>query len=507
LLYFKNNNLLPVIKHLGSSPPFWHGLRSINKYKGNIFVKTILLLDDDEAHLNQLKIALSDEFSVITTTQANMAFRLLGQSGADLLVVDLNMPEVTGLDVLRVVKQRDRNFPVIMLTGEKEASTIVDAMKAGADDYVVKNTEDLVQNLKFRISNCFKVISIKKENSELVKTSIAKESAHYQILGNALSTLKLKAEIAKYKGTNANVLIQGEAGTGKELIARTLNLQEGNPNRPFIAVNCGSIPENLIESELFGHKKGSFTGAIDNRTGKFMAAHRGDLFLDEIGELSLTAQVKLLRVLQEKVISPVGSEKEISVDVRVLAATNKNLEKMVSAGTFREDLYFRLNKVMLFTTPLREKQEDIIFLAEIFAKKQMPSAILTKESKKLLEDHWWNGNIRELSNTIERACILAKGDSAYRIEPKHLVLNQRMSNADQLIPPADLLPTTIMEISEQSYRLALNWIEKKYLKRCLELLKDDNQKLIQLLGIGKTRYYEKKKDLGLIENQGFERLF
>ena len=183
-------------------------------------MKTILLLDDDEIHLSQLKSALSSDFNVITTTQASMAFRLLGQSGADLLVVDLNMPEVTGLDVLRVVKQRDRNFPVIMLTGEKEASTIVDAMKAGADDYVVKNTEDLVQNLKFRISNCFKVISIKKENSELVKTSIAKESAHYQILGNSLSTLKLKAEITKYNGTNANVLIQGEAGTGKELIAR-----------------------------------------------------------------------------------------------------------------------------------------------------------------------------------------------------------------------------------------------------------------------------------------------
>lgn len=472
-------------------------------------MKTILLLDDDENHLSQLKTALSvgNEFTVITTTQANMAFRLLGQSGADLLVVDLNMPEVSGLDVLRVVKQRDKNFPVIMLTGEKEASTVVDAMKAGADDYVVKNSEDLIQNLKFRISNCLKVTSIKKENSELVRNSLAKESSHYQILGNSLSTLKLKAEIAKYKGTNANVLIQGEPGTGKELIARTINLQEGNPNRPFIAVNCGAIPENLIESELFGHKKGSFTGAIDNRTGKFMAAHRGDLFLDEIGELSLTAQVKLLRVLQEKVITPMGSEKEVAIDVRVIAATNKNLEKMVAAGTFREDLYFRLNKVMLFTTPLREKKEDIIFLAEIFAKKQMPSAILSKDAKKLLEDHWWNGNIRELSNTIERACILARGDSTYRIEPKHLALNQRISNSEQMGLPSDLLPTTLEEISEQSYRLALNWIEKKYLKRCLDLLKNDNQKLIQLLGIGKTRYYEKKKDLGLIEGQGYERLF
>lgn len=470
-------------------------------------VNTLLLLDDDENHLSQLKAALSDEFNVITATQPNMAFRLLGQSSADLLVVDLNMPEVSGLDVLRVVKQRDQNFPVIVLTGEKDASTIVDVMKAGADDYVVKNTEDLVQNLKFRISNCFKVINIKKENNELTKKSIAKESSHYQILGNATSNLKLKAEIAKYKRTNLDVLIQGEPGTGKELIARTFNLQEGNLNRPFIAVNCGSIPENLIESELFGHKKGSFTGAIDNRTGKFMAAHRGDLFLDEIGELSPAAQVKLLRVLQERVITPVGSEKEVHIDVRVIAATNRDLEKMVAAGTFREDLYFRLNKIMLYTTPLREKKEDILYLAEIFAKKQMPSATFSTESKKLLENHGWRGNIRELSNTIERACILAQGSSSYKIEPKHLLLSSRISNSEQVTVPADLLPHTAADISEQSYKLTLNWIEKNYLKRCLDLLRGDNLKLIQLLGIGKTRYYEKKKDLGLTENSGFERSF
>ena len=443
------------------------------------------------------------EFNVITAIQSNLAFRQLGN--AELLVVDLNMPEVTGLDVLRVVKQKNKNFPVIMLTGESDAAIIVDCMKAGADDYVVKNTPDLVQNLKFRIANCFKLIAIKNENTELVKQSMDKEAAHYQLLGDSIANLKLKAEIAKYKGSNLNVLTQGEPGTGKELIARTFNLQEGNPNRPFVAVNCGSIPENLIESELFGHKKGSFTGAIDNRAGKFLAAHRGDLFLDEIGELSPPAQVKLLRVLQEKVITPVGSEKEIRVDVRVIAATNRNLEKMVAAGTFREDLFFRLNKIMLYTTPLREKKEDILFLAEIFAKKQMPTVTFSSEAKNLLENHLWRGNIRELSNTIERACILAQGDSTFRIEKKHLCLNTRILNTEQVMVPSDLLPQAFEDISEQSYNLCLNWMEKNYFKRSLELAKNDNQKIIQSLGIGKTRYYAKKKDLGLIEQSGFER--
>ena len=466
-------------------------------------MKTLLLLDDNESFLNQLKSALEIDFNVITATQANLAYRQLSE--VDLLIVDLNMPEVSGLDILRGVKQRDKNFPVIMLTGENNASVIVDCMKAGADDYVVKNTEDLAQNLKFRIHNCFKIQAIKNENSELAKQALDKESTHYQLLGNSVSNLKLKSEIAKYKSTDANVLIQGEPGTGKELIARTFHLQEGNPNRPFIAVNCGAIPENLVESELFGHKKGSFTGAIENRAGKFLAAHKGDIFLDEIGELSLSSQVKLLRVLQEKKILPVGSEKEIKVDVRVIAATNRDLEKMVNEGKFREDLYFRLNKILIHTVPLREKKEDILFLAEAFAKRQLPASKFSDEAKKVLENHYWRGNIRELSNTIERACILAQSDSSYKIEKKHLFLNSRMTTAEQLHLPQDLLPMTPEDISEQTYQLSLNWIERNYFKRCLELVRGDNQKVIQSLGIGKTRYYQKKKDLGLLEQAVFER--
>lgn len=468
-------------------------------------MKTLLLLDDDQNHLDQLKDALAEEYKVITATEAGLAFRLLGQARPDLMIVDLNMPEVSGLDVLRAVKQRSKDFPVIILTSESDPSVIVNMMKSGADDYVVKNSPDLVASLKFRISNCLKMSAIKQETSDLAKVAVAKESSHYQILGNSIATLKLKSEIAKYKGTNATVLIQGEAGTGKELIARTFHLQEGNIKRPFVAVNCGAIPENLIESTLFGHKKGSFTGATENNQGLFLAANKGDLFLDEIGELSLSAQVRLLRVLQEKVITPVGSEKEIAVDVRIIAATNRNLEKMVNEGKFREDLFYRLNKIMLYTTPLREKKEDIAVLAEAFIKKYHPLAKLTTDAKEKLDNHIWRGNIRELDNVIERACIHTKSDSLAWIKPDHLILQSQPSPPSEVGIPNDLFPKSEGEISADTFNLGINWVEKNYLKRALQILNGDNKKLISLLGIGKTRYFEMKKNLGLTENQIFER--
>lgn len=468
-------------------------------------MKTLLLLDDDQNHLDQLKAALSDEYKVITAIEAGLAFRLLGQARPDLMIVDLNMPEVSGLDVLRAVKHRSKDFPVIILTSESDPSVIVNMMKSGADDYVVKNSPDLVASLKFRISNCLKMSAIKQESSDLAKVAAAKESSHYQILGNSVATLKLKSEIAKYKGTNATVLIQGEAGTGKELIARTFHLQEGNIKRPFVAVNCGAIPENLIESTLFGHKKGSFTGATENNQGLFLAANKGDLFLDEIGELSLSAQVRLLRVLQEKVITPVGSEKEIAVDVRIIAATNRNLEKMVNEGKFREDLFYRLNKIMLYTTPLREKKEDIAVLAEAFIKKYHPLAKLTTDAKEKLDNHIWRGNIRELDNVIERACIHTKSDSVTWIKPDHLSLQSQPSPPSEVGIPNDLFPKSEGEISADTFNLGVNWVEKNYLKRALQILNGDNKKLISLLGIGKTRYFEMKKNLGLTENQIFER--
>ncbi|MBL7542235.1 MAG: sigma-54-dependent Fis family transcriptional regulator [Bdellovibrionaceae bacterium] len=468
-------------------------------------MKTLLLLDDDQNHLDQLKDALAEEYKVITANEAGLAFRLLGQARPDLMIVDLNMPEVSGLDVLRAVKQRSKDFPVIVLTSESDPSVIVNMMKSGADDYVVKNSPELVASLKFRISNCLKMSAIKQETSDLAKVAAAKESSHYQILGNSVATLKLKSEIAKYKGTNVTVLIQGEAGTGKELIARTFHLQEGNIKRPFVAVNCGAIPENLIESTLFGHKKGSFTGATENNQGLFLAANKGDLFLDEIGELSLSAQVRLLRVLQEKVITPVGSEKEIAVDVRIIAATNRNLEKMVNEGKFREDLFYRLNKIMLYTTPLREKKEDIAVLAEAFIKKYHPLAKLTTEAKEKLDNHIWRGNIRELDNVIERACIHTKSDSLTWIKPDHLSLQSQPSPPSEVGIPNDLFPNSEGEISADTFNLGINWVEKNYLKRALQILNGDNKKLISLLGIGKTRYFEMKKNLGLTENQIFER--
>jgi len=326
----------------------------------------VLALDDDLSFLGELKIALEDFVTFNGAGKVTEAMRAMVNDRPDLVLLDMNMPEVTGLEFLRVLKQRAQGIPVIMLTAESDPDIIVQTMKAGADDFVVKGSPDFLASLRVRISQALKLSKVKKLN-EALSSKLKEAESKYEILGISPSTIKLRADIAKFKGANAYVLILGENGSGKELVARNLNLQENDPSRPFVAVNCGAIPAELFESELFGHVKGSFTGAVADRTGLFVQANGGDIFLDEIGELPPDLQVKLLRVLQNKEVTPIGSTKTIKLNVRVIAATNQKLEELVSDGKFRSDLFFRINQLVLQTTPLREHPEDILFLARHFA--------------------------------------------------------------------------------------------------------------------------------------------
>jgi DNA-binding NtrC family response regulator len=410
------------------------------------------------------------------------------------------MPGLSGLDILRHLKQKMPSLQIIMLTGQNNPAIIVEAIKSGASDYVVKGTEDFLESLRARIAQAMNIVGAERDKNELL-LCLKKEVSKFDILGISPAVTKMRSDISKYKGTSATVLIIGENGTGKELVARNFSIQENKPSRPFIEVNCGGIPENLFESELFGHVKGAFTNAFENKVGKFALADGGDIFLDEIGDLPLEMQVKLLRVLQEKTFTAVGSNRVVKVDCRVIAATNRNLEDLVREGKFREDLFYRLNQIVIRVPPLRDRPEDILFLAKIFSQKFMPGTTLTKEAKIVLENHRWGGNIRELKNTVERACLLARGEAINKIQPSHIILSSLSPGEQSITLPSDLLPTDIDELSPDAYLKSLAWMERNFLKKGLEITGDDNQKLMKLLGLSKTVYYEKKKALGLMEKQ------
>lgn len=462
---------------------------------------TILAFDDDAGFLRQLKESLSAEYTVEAATSVPQAMKIVLTRHLDLILLDMNMPEMSGLEFLKTLRQRNHHTPVIMLTGETKTETVVATIQAGAVDYVVKGTEEFSINLSFKISQALKIKNLIKDNA-ILSRKIVSDSARFEIVGISTSLTKLRSEFLKFKNSQSTVLITGENGTGKELIARNLNLQENNPARPFVAINCGAIPENLFESELFGHKKGSFTGAMTDKVGLFTVADGGDIFLDEIGELPLNMQVKLLRVLQEKIITPVGETKSIPVNVRIIAATNSNLEEMVKAKLFREDLYFRLNTLRLHTPALRERKEDILILAKRFAEKLHPKVAFSKEAKKALENHLWPGNIRELQNVIERALINAGSGKRFIIEIEDIQISNIEVKENYPNIPNGLLPSTEAELTGTSLDGCLNWMERTFLKRCLRLVNGDNKKLIELLGLSKAHYYRRKKELAFTEENG-----
>lgn len=469
--------------------------------------KTILLIDDDKRFAESVVNTLNTDHNVILAHDSTEGHRLLMQNKPDLLLLDLGLPGLSGFEVLKLLHRRMADLPIIVLTGESEADTIIETMKAGASDYIIKGSEDFEANLKFRISQVLSRMAILKKNKQLEEENNSqieknrklsaklKQARSYEIFGSSEGVLKLKSDMLRFKGSDSFVLITGENGTGKELVAHGLNLQEDDSSRPFIAVNCAAIPATLFESEFFGHVKGAFTGATENKAGQFKLADGGDIFLDEIGEIPLAMQAKLLRVLQEKTFTPVGGTKPISVEVRVIAATNRNLEVEIAKGNFREDLYYRLTKIVLHTPPLRERVEDILPLAEEFLSRLLPVGRLSEPTKKALLAHPWKGNIRELQNTIERATFFVKDSRRPVIKPEHLGLSTTLHLSKNLsFIPENILPRNKEDLSAEHRQSAIDWIERLYLERALKVT-GENRALYSLLGISKTFYYERKKQL------------
>ncbi|RMF88355.1 MAG: sigma-54-dependent Fis family transcriptional regulator [Nitrospinota bacterium] len=373
----------------------------------------VLVVDDEKGMREFLTIMLEKEgYTVTAASSGSQAIEYLHKHDFDLVITDIKMTPVDGLQVLDAVNELHPQTPVIMITAFASTETAVEAMKKGAYDYIMKPFQ--IDEMKLIVYNALRKRHLERENQYL-RRKLAETHRPPLLVGRGARMAVVFDLIRKVADEKSTVLITGESGTGKELVARAIHLQSSRCDKPFLTVNCGALPEHLLESELFGHQKGAFTGAIANKIGLLEAAHGGTFFLDEIGEMPPSLQVKLLRVLQEKEFKRVGGTQTIRVDIRIIAATNKDLRRAVDEGQFREDLFYRLNVIHIEVPPLRERREDIPLLVEHFIqkysleRKRKPKRV-APATMKIFEAYHWPGNVRELENVIERAMILEPGD-------------------------------------------------------------------------------------------------
>ena len=441
----------------------------------------ILIVEDEELMLSILSRLLSSAgYRVLTANSAEAALEIFAAEEIALTLTDIKMGGMDGLELLDQIKTIDEEAIVIIMTAFSSVDSAIAALRKGAYDYITKPfvNEDLLQTVK----NALRQRELFRENRHL-RRELDRQTGFTEIIGNSAALQTVFRLIEKVSATNANILIQGESGTGKELVARAIHRSGGRAAKPFVAVNCGALPETLLESELFGHVKGSFTDAKTDKKGLFRSAEGGTLLLDEIGEMPQSLQVKLLRALQEHEVTPIGSSVPVKFDARIIAATNRNPEEEVAKGNFREDLFYRLNVIEIHLPPLRERREDIPLLAKHFAariarEQNAPEKNISKETMSALVNYNWQGNIRELQNAIERAFILS-GDE---IETENLPprVRQNTANNFETRDSDDLHPT-------------LEEIERRYILEVLESADEDKTLAAEILGIDLSTLYRKLK--------------
>lgn len=424
---------------------------------------SILVVDDEEAIRTSLRSILEDEgYDVSLAANGIEALKIYGTDPPDLMILDIWMPEMDGLETLRRVKEFVPTTQVMMISGHGSIETAVKAIKLGAYDYIEKPLS--LENVTLRVKHALEQFRLAQENRSL-RTKVQQK---FELVGQSPAMQRLRELIETAGPTNSRVLIGGENGTGKELVARAIHMHSSRSDHPFVAVNCAAIPETLIESELFGHEKGSFTGATSMKRGQFEQADGGTLFLDEIGDMSLNTQAKVLRALQEQQFTRVGGTKLMKVDVRVLAASNKDLEKEIGKGQFREDLYYRLNVVPIIVPPLRERREDIPALVRHFMKTHVEEQGLrmkevSPEAMAVFQQYEWPGNIRELRNLIERLMIMVPG---FVIEASQAALSLQGRTVG-VVPAGNQATNSLLTKSYDSLRDARNAFEKEYISRKL----------------------------------------
>jgi DNA-binding NtrC family response regulator len=495
--------------------------------------QTILIVDDDPVQRRLLEAAISRTgMNVVTAPGGQPALDLLhGPRGEqiNLMLLDLVMPDIDGLTVLSKLRATNPEMPVIVLTAKGGIDSAVDAMRAGASDFLVKPASP--ERITVSIRNALKIGTLSGEVTRLKKKT-ENRLAFEDLIGKSSEMRQVVRLGQRAAQSTIPILIEGESGVGKELIARAIQGSSDRSGRPFVTVNCGAIPENLVESILFGHEKGAFTGATDKHLGKFQEADGGTLFLDEIGELRIDMQVKLLRVLQEGEVDPVGSKKPVKVDVRIISATNRDLAEMTREGGFREDLYYRLNVFPIFVPPLRERKSDVLALAQHFitrfvAEENKTVTGMTPEARDLIETFNWPGNVRQLENTIFRGVVLCDGETLDACDFPQIaaamgvdagprkpvasaqapVLGAAMAHnahdpaiADETELPAATAPMSPYDFSAidpGGHMKKLEQIEADMIRMAISRYDGHMSEVARRLGIGRSTLYRKLKDFGL----------
>lgn len=448
-------------------------------------MKTTVMVVDDEKNIREALIGvLKDEgHEVVSAGSGEEALKKLDARVPDAILLDIWLPGMDGTEALKEIKARHPNVPVIMISGHANIETAVRTTKLGAYDFIEKPLS--LEKVTLTVEHAIEKKRLIEENSNLR----FKASAKYQIIGSSPAMQALKADILKAAPSNSWALITGENGTGKELVARNIHLLSHRSGKPFIEVNCAAIPEELIESELFGHEKGAFTSAVAQKKGKFDLADKGTIFLDEIGDMSLRTQAKILRVLQEKSFERVGGTELITVDARVIAATNKNLNEEVARGRFREDLFYRLNVIPFHVPPLRERREDIPLLIEHFLRefaRETAREVLevNKEAMEVLYGYDWPGNVRELKNLIERLVIMAP---SHRITAEDIPAYIRGAGASQA---KDLFRSDLLKEARRDF-------EREFIIRKLKEFGGNIARTAEAIGIERSHLYRKIKSYGI----------
>ncbi len=449
--------------------------------------ETILVVDDEVSICQSLSAILKDEgYQVLVAGSGEEALKSIDSEMPQLVLLDIWLPGMDGLDTLKAIKAVHPNILVIMMSGHGTIETAVKATKLGAFDFIEKPLS--LDKVIILVANALNIIRLEEENV-MLKQQI---SHQYELTGSSQIIAELKEMISIVAPTNAWILIMGENGTGKELVARSIHHLSRRSHKPIVEVNCAAIPEELIESELFGHEKGAFTGATEKKRGKFDMAHEGTIFLDEVADMSLKAQAKILRILQEKKFERVGGNKLIDMDVRVLAATNKDLEKEMEAGRFRQDLYYRLHVIPLLVPTLRERKEDIRPLAERFLldfalKEGQPKKAITIGAIEMLMQHDWPGNVRELKNIIERLIIMTPANEITANDIP--LLNVRGDNSEAPIEPQ------LAAAAADSLKDAKMDFERQFIVKKLEEYEWNISKTAEAIGLERSNLHKKLKSL------------